>query len=154
MSRSKDVITTRDSHVQLYVPPGAASFVSIYIPNVFMLDKYDLKQWSLSVPFDHPELLLHALPFLPRVSKSGYVCFRTKVAPPEVDVRPASYRWLIEAIEENKVRNRRDTAIFEAHALELELETYHWVFHGTEGTSYRLIKVTILRDPGDTGCRR
>ncbi len=131
-------------NVHIYVPPGAASFVSIYEPNM----SFDVKTFGLSVPFDHPHWMPEHLPYPLSVPRSGYVHFKSKF-PPEVDVRPASYKWLVEAIEENKVRNRRDTAIFEAHALELELTPYHWTFNERNGTSYRLMKVTILRQPGD-----
>jgi hypothetical protein len=131
-------------HVHVYIPPGGASFVSIYTPR----DMFGTDYYSLSVPYDHPDWLPHLLPYPIVPSKSGYVHFKSRIAP-EVDVRPASYRWLIEAIEENKARNLRDTTIFEAHALELELSPYKWLFHDRQGTNYRLIKVTILRSAGD-----
>ena len=141
-----------EAHVHLYIPPGAACFVSLYQPNSAVKGQFGIDQYSLSVPYAHPDWLPEHLPYPLRPSRSGYVCFKSRFAP-EVDVRPASYRWLVEAIEENKARNRRDTYIFEAHALELELEPYHWTFHPMShpmsGTSYRLIKVTILRQPGD-----
>ena len=150
-SEGRNGVTTTtegESHSHLYIPPGAASWVSLYKPAAYMLTEFKVTQYSVSGPFDHPNCLLHMLPYPPHVSPSGYVCFKSKF-PPEVDVRPASYKWLVEAVQEAKVRNQRDSAIFEAHALELELEPYHWEFHKRSGHSYRLIKVTILRQPGD-----
>lgn len=138
-------------HVHLYIPPGAAAFVSVYTPRKI----FETEIYAISVPFDHPDCLLHMLPYPARATSGGYVQFKSKFAP-EVDVRPASYRWLVDQIEENKARNLRDTTIFEAHALELELTPYHWTFqphgrseHPRSGTSYYLDKVTILRQPGD-----
>lgn len=143
--KGRDVfITEGEKHVHLYVPVGAACFVSIYEPERWGLQYNGMKRWSLSVPHDHPDCPLQTLPYPMKVNSSGYVCFHTKFQP-EVDVRPASYRWLVKAIEENKARNLRDTAIFGVHALELELEPYHWTFDNQEGTNFRLIKVTILR---------
>ncbi len=136
------IVTDTLPPVTLFIPKGAASFVNIYTPCTV----FDVVRYTLSVPYDHPDCLIHMLPFRPVVHRSGYVTFKSKF-PPEVDVRgAASMRWLVSTIEENKARNRRDTFIFEAHPLELELSPFHWDFHGKTGTSYGLNKVTILKE--------
>lgn len=139
------MITTETlAPVTLFVPKGAASFVNIYTPNPSFED-HGVVKYTLSVPFDHPDCLMHMLPFPPKVSKSGYVTFKSNFAP-EVEVRPSSYKWLVDTIAENKARNKRDTFLFEDHDLELELAPYHWKFRNDRGTSYGLNRVTILRD--------
>ena len=137
------IVTETLPPVTLFIPKGVASFVNIYNPNT-MFEKYGSVRYTLSVPYDHPECLVHLLPYPPTVSDRGYVTFKSNFAP-EVEVRPASYRWLVDTIAENAARNLRDNALFEGHNLELELQPYHWEFGERSGTSYGLSRVTILR---------
>lgn len=130
--------------VELSIPAGAACFCNIYEPDFFLRSRYDTVRYSLSVPYDHPEILVEHLPFPPNIAASGYLCFRSKF-PPEVDVRPANYKWLVRKVQEGKARNQRDSLLFERYPLVLTLKSYDWEFKERKGTSYQLTKVTILR---------